>query len=95
MVFTQSVAREWRDGLYTLDARGVFAQTVSSHHSPLEGESARRGRKPDVAPVGGTSKAPATPHRPGEPQGPRGRISPPRQPRLAAWLPRLPLKGGV
>ncbi|MDD9816914.1 MAG: hypothetical protein OXU61_02055, partial [Gammaproteobacteria bacterium] len=25
----------------------------SSHYSPLEGESARRGRKPDVAPVGG------------------------------------------
>jgi len=50
-----------------------------THHSPLEGESARRGRKPEVAPVGGASKAPPAPHRPGEPQGPH----------------RLPLKGGV
>jgi len=63
------------------------------HHSPLEGESARRGRKPDVAPVGGTSKAPTSPHRPGEPQGPH---TPHRSSRrLAAWLLRLPLKGGV
>ncbi|MDD9818261.1 MAG: hypothetical protein OXU61_09040, partial [Gammaproteobacteria bacterium] len=53
-------------------------KAVLTHHSPLEGESARRGRKPDVAPVGGAAKASATPHRPGEPQGP----------------PRLPLKGG-
>ena len=50
-----------------------------AHHSPLEGESARRGRKPDVAPVGGSSGAPAAPPRPGEPQGPH----------------RLPLKGGA
>jgi len=41
-----------------------------TNYSPLEGESARRGRKPEVAPVGGASKAPPTPHRPGEPQGP-------------------------
>jgi len=69
---------------------GMAAHT---HHSPLEGESARRGRKPDVAPVGGTSKAPATPHRPGKPQGPP---TPHRSSRrLAAWLLRLPLKGGV
>ncbi|MDD9819142.1 MAG: hypothetical protein OXU61_13560 [Gammaproteobacteria bacterium] len=34
---------------------------ADTHHSPLEGESARRGRKPEVAPVGGASKAPATP----------------------------------
>jgi len=47
-----------------------------THHSPLEGESARRGRKPEVAPVGGTSKAPPPPHRPREPQGPRGRLPP-------------------
>jgi len=42
-----------------------------TRRSPLEGESARRGRQPDVAPVGGASKAPAAPHRPGEPRGPQ------------------------
>jgi len=56
---------------------GFLHSLFLTHHSPLEGESARRGRKPDGAPVGGASKAPATPHRPGEPQGPQGRISPP------------------
>ena len=55
------------------------SKAALTHHSPLEGESARRGRQPDGAPVGGASNAPATPHRPGEPQGPH----------------RLPLKGGV
>ena len=66
---------------------------IPAHHSPLEGESARRGRTPEVAPVGGAAKAPLTPHRPGQPQGPP---SPHRgSRRLAAWLPRLPLKGGV
>jgi len=64
-----------------------------THHSPLEGESARRGRKPEVAPVGGASKAPPTPRRPEEPQGPPTPHRGSR--RLAAWLLRLPLKGGV
>jgi len=64
-----------------------------THHSPLEGESARRGRKPEVAPVGGAAKASAAPHRLREPQGPP---TPHRSSRrLAAWLLRLPLKGGV
>ena len=71
---------------------GVFAHT-DTHHSPLEGESARRGRKPDVAPVGGAAKAPPSPHRPREPQGPHTPHRGSR--RLTAWLPRLPLKGGV
>jgi len=31
------------------------------HHSPLEGESARRGRKPEVAPVGGIAALPSPP----------------------------------
>jgi len=73
----------------------VFAQTVSSHHSPLEGEWQDEGASPKSRRWGEHRKRPLRPTAQENRKGRGAAYPPPQQPRLAAWLPRLPLKGGV